>query len=176
MPLLLALPETPIVIDTDIFSHLRNEQPYVKEEIAKYFSNTKSYPALTSMTIFEANYGINNQSAKKVTLPEQVAQFSKSINDSLIEISQILPFDQKSAEIASFIYPHLLLNESAWLRKRKSKKKKGNREKFIWQDVFIISTALAHNFGFATQNREDAEIIAKYLPPNMDLRLAIWKP
>ena len=174
MALLLAPPETPLAIDSNIFTHLRNKQLYVQKEIAKYFSNTKSFPAITSMTIFEANNGINDQFAKKVINSEQAAQFRQSINDSLGNISRILPFDQKAAEIAGFIYPHLLLNESRWLQKRKLKKKKGNREIYIWQDVFIISTALAHNFGFATQDK-DIEIIAKYLPPNMDLRFAIWK-
>lgn len=175
MALIDSPPETPLVIDTDIFSHLRNQQPYVEREIIRYYSNTKSFPAITSMTIFEANYGINDQFAKKVISEEKADQFRKNINTSLNNISQILPFDQRAAEIAGYIYPQLLLNESAWLRKRKSKKKKGNREKYIWQDVFIISTTLSNNYGFATQNIEDAEIIARYLPPNLDLRLAIWK-
>ena len=67
------------------------------------------------------------------------------------------------------------MKESKCSQKRKSKKKKGNREAKIWQDVFIISTALSHNFGLASPDT-DIEVIAKYLPDGMFLRLAVWKP
>ena len=177
MPIIDAPPETLLVIDTVIFSHLRNEQSYVKREIAKYFSNTKSFPAISSMTIFEANYGIENQLAQPNSniQSEKADEFRQTINNALSQISIILPFNQRAAEIAAYIYAHLLVNEKKWLQARKAKKKKGNREAKIWQDVFIISTALSHNYGLASQDT-DIEVIAKYLPNGLDLRLAIWKP
>ncbi len=173
-----ALPETPLVLDTVSFSHLRNEQgneqDYVKNEIAKYFSNTKSFPAISSMTIFEANYGINKELARKNIELEKADEFRQKINTALSEISRILPFDKRASEIASFIYANLLVNEPKWLRERKSPKKKGNRETNIWQDVFIISTALSHNYGLVSPDK-DIRVIAKYLPDGLSLRLAIWK-
>lgn len=177
MSIIVAPPETPLVIDTNIFSHLRNEQTYVKNEIAKYFSNTKSFPAISSMTIFEANYGINNQLAQPQNnlKIEEANEFRQNINNTLSRISKILPFDQRAAEIAAYVYANLLANEPKWLQKRKSKKKKGNREAKIWQDVFIISTELSHNYGLASHDT-DIEVIAKYLPDGMFLRLAVWKP
>lgn len=175
MSIIDAPPETPLVIDTNIFSHLRNGNDYVKNEIAKYFSNTKSFPAISSMTIFEANYGVDMQVAQKKINLEKAIEFRQNINNALGSISKILPFDQRASEIASYIYAHLLVNESKWLKQRKSKKKKGSREAKIWQDVFIVSTALSHNYGLASQDT-DIEIIAKYLPDNVYLRLAIWKP
>jgi predicted nucleic acid-binding protein len=174
MSIIHAPPETPLVIDTNIFSHLRNGNELVKNEIAKYFSNTKSFPAISSMTVFEANYGIYSQLAQQNIDLEKANEFHQNVNNTLSKISKILPFDQRASEIAAYIYAHLLVNESKWLQKRKSKKKKGNREAKIWQDVFIISTALSHNYGLASPDT-DIEVIAKYLPPNIDLRFAVWK-
>lgn len=175
MSIIDAPPETPLVIDTNIFSHLRNGSEYVKNEITKYFSNTKSFPAISSMTIFEANYGVDIELAQHKIDFEKASIFRQNINNALSRISKILPFDQRASEVASYIYSHLLVNESKWLQKRKSKKKKGNREAKIWQDVFIVSTAISHNYGIASQDT-DIEIIAKYLPPDNYLRLAVWKP
>ena len=175
MSIIFAPPETPLVLDTVVFSHLRNGKDYVKKEIVKYFSNTKSFPAISSMTIFEANYGTDDQLAKNEITPEKAIEFRQTINNALGEVSRILPFDQKAAQVAAYIYPHLLAKESKWLQKRKTKKKKGNREAKIWQDVFIISTALSHNYGLASPDT-DIEVIAKYLPDGMSLRLAVWKP
>src|SRR5215203_242246 len=167
MPIINAPPETPLVIDTNIFSHLRNGNEYVKNEITKYFSNTKSFPAISSMTIFEANYGIDNQLAQKKIDLEEASEFRQNINNTLNGISKILPFDQRAAQIAAYTYTHLLVNEAKWLQQRKSKKRKGNREAKIWQDVFILSTALSHNYGLASPDT-DIEVIAKYLPLGID--------
>ena len=176
MSIIDAPPETPLVLDTAYFTHLRNGDKYVKNEIAKYYFHTKSFPAISSMTIFEANYGVDDQLARsKNNIEIQTIKFRQEINNSLVNISRILPFDQKAAEIAAYIYAHLLVHESKWLQKRRSKKKKGNREAKIWQDVFIVSTALSHNYGLASPDT-DIEVIAKYLPNEMFLRLAVWKP
>ncbi|MDQ3131976.1 MAG: hypothetical protein M3Q99_14605 [Acidobacteriota bacterium] len=178
MPVIIAPPETPLIIDTVIFSHLRNEQPYAQKEISIHFSNTKKLPALSSMTVFEANIGIEEQLTSNNITVEEAEFYRQAINNCVKNyIDTILPFDTKAAEIASYIYPRLLKNEAKELKKRKQKKKnKENRENKIWQDVFIISTALAHNYGLATPDK-DVELIAKYLPDNYKyLRVAVWKP
>ena len=178
MPIIVAPPETSLIIDTVIFSHLRNEKPYVQKQIAIYFSNTKKLPAISSMTVFEANIGIEEQLTLNNITEEQAETYRKAIDDCLENyIDTVLPFDTKAAEIAAYIYPRLLKYEAKELKKRKEKrKKKENRENKIWQDVFIISTALAHNYGLATPDK-DVELIAKHLPNDYKyLRVAVWKP
>ncbi|MDQ3713261.1 MAG: hypothetical protein M3388_13725 [Acidobacteriota bacterium] len=156
MPIFSAPPETPLIIDTVIFSHLRNEQPYVQKAISIYYSNTKKLPAISSMTIFEANIGIEEQLISNNIIAEQAESYRQSIDNCVNEyIDTVLPFNTKAAEIAAYIYPRPLNNESRELRKRKQKKKKKeDRENKIWQDVFIISTALAHNYGLATPDKD----------------------
>ena len=175
MPIIETLPETPLVLDTVIFSHLRNQQPYIKNKIREYFFNTKSLPAITSMTLFEANFGTFDQFAKGNMEIEKANEFQNNINNALAEVSVILPFDQKASKVAAFVYAHLLVKEQKWLKQNKTKKRRGSREAKIWQDIFIMSTAISHNYGLVSPDR-DMEIIAKYLPKDLDLRLAIWKP
>jgi predicted nucleic acid-binding protein len=72
----------------------------------------------------------------------------------------VLPFNEQSAEIAAYIWPRLSRTE-------KSKH---------WADVFIVATALEHEYGVATRNRDDFELIARHTPPHYpSLRLQIWK-
>jgi predicted nucleic acid-binding protein len=153
-----ALPETPLVLDTNIFSHLRNKQSYVLQAVKTHFSATKQFPALTSITIFEALQGIEKEAAKNKITEDAANKYRQRINE-LAQTHQILAFDYKAAQIAAYVLPRLTQAE---------------RNKH-WQDVFIVSTALAHNFGFVSQNKKDVQLIAQHLPENMFLRLAIWK-
>ncbi len=151
--------ETPLAFDTSVFTHLRNNQPYVLKKLSEYFINTKRIPALPAMTIFESKWGIEREfSNNKITI-EKYEKYVARIN-VLISQHQILPFDQNAAEIASFIYARL---------------SKSDQNKH-WEDLFVIATALAHNHGLITQNVRDAKHLAGYLPNNLNLRLAIWKP
>jgi len=111
------------------------------------------------MTIFEAKWGIEKEFARKEITNEQYEEFVARI-DILVSEHQILPFDQKAAEIASFIYARL---------------SKSDQNKH-WEDLFIIATAIAHNHGLITQNLKDAKLLANYLPDNVSLKLAVWKP
>jgi predicted nucleic acid-binding protein len=167
MPIILAPPETPLVLDSDVFTHLRNNQKYVKEKIDEYVRATKQFPALTAITAFEANVGVQSEMAKNSLTDEQALIYQQRIS-SFIQRHTILPFEQKSAEIASYIYPRIPRKE---LRKDKGK------EKNFWKDIFIVSIALAHNYGLATQNKRDMELIVNNLPDEYKyLRLSIWKP
>jgi predicted nucleic acid-binding protein len=166
MPIIVAPPETPLVLDSDVFTHLRNNHKYVNGKISEYLRITKQFPALTSITVFEASVGTQNQLAENSLSEEQAFIYQQRLSN-FIQRHKILPFDQKAAEIASYIYPRIPRKE---LRKDKGK------EKNFWKDIFIVSTAIAHNFGLATQNKKDMELIANHLPEGLDLRLAIWKP
>ena len=151
-------PELPLALDNDIFTHLRNKQFYVVEKVRKHRSDTMKLPVIPSLTIFEANFGIQKSLAtNQITEAEADSQFQ--VINILSAHHTVISFDQKAAEIAAYVFARL------------SKTDKGKH----WRDVFIVATAIAHNYGLATQNRKDMELIAKHLPPDMDLRIAIWK-
>lgn len=151
--------ELPVALDTNIFTHLRNKQSYVLDKIKEHIFKTTKLPVIPSLTIFEANYGIQKALAAKQITDEKANSLLQEISTLSINHS-VISFDQKSAEIAAYIYARL------------SQKDKNKH----WRDLFIAATAIAHNYGLATQNKKDIELIARHLPPNMDLRLAIWKP
>jgi predicted nucleic acid-binding protein len=78
----------------------------------------------------------------------------------LIRQCTVLPFNQEAAEIAAYIFPRLSRSER-------------NQH---WTDVFIAATALAHDYGVATRNQSDYELIAKHTPPQYPLlRIEVWK-
>ena len=157
MPIGPALPETPLVLDNDVFTHWRNSQSYVLREIDRHFKRLKSFPALTSMTIFEALYGVEDEERKNRITAVQAQQYKGRIKE-LSESCVVLPWEQKAAAITAHIYPRLT----------------GQQLQKHWRDLFIAATALAHGYGIATQNMRDFKLIADF---STDLlRIAVWKP
>ncbi len=155
----IAVPDTPLVLDTVIFTHWRNGQPYALNKIAEYIKIHKRPPALTSTTLFEVMWGIE-QSAAKAAITKEEEQGYRSKVEQLSQSCIILPFDQNAAITAAYIFARLSQKE---------------RNKH-WSDLFTAATALAHRHGVATQNKKDFELIGKHLPSsNPLLRLAIWK-
>ena len=158
MPLAPPLAETTLVVDTDLFTHWRNHHPYVLDQVANYFRNLKEFPALTSMTVFEAISGIEKELVKGKITEEQAHRYRARIEELSNSMTQ-LAFDKASATIAAYIYQRLAQSE---------------RNKH-WRDIFIAATALGHGYGIATTNRRDFELIAAHLPDsNPVLRLAVW--
>lgn len=151
--------EFPLAFDTSVFTHLRKNQPYVLKKMFEYFSHTQRVPALPAMTIFEAKWGVEKEFARNEISKHEYEKFIGRI-DELISQHQILSFDQNAAEIASFIYARL---------------SKSDQNKH-WEDLFVMSTAIAHNHGLITQNVKDVKHLAMYLPKGLSLRLAVWKP
>jgi predicted nucleic acid-binding protein len=153
------LPETPLVLDSDTLTHWRNQHPYVVREVGDYIKRHKQPPALTSMNTFEALAGVENAVAAGKISAEQAQRYFERI-EKLKEVCIVLPFDQNASAIAAHIYARLSRSQR-------------NQH---WKDLFIASTALAHSFGVATQNRKDFELIAAHLPPSYPLlRVAVWK-
>lgn len=152
-----ALTETSIVLDNDIFNAWRYGDQRVLVAITDYQSRLELFPALTSMTVFQALYGFENKSIKPNEPNEQTKQ-ARNMTEQLVKSCDVLPFNQRSAEIAAYIVPRL------------SK----NIPKGTMIDAFIAATALAHGYGVATRNRKDFEILASYTPSNLILRLAAW--
>jgi predicted nucleic acid-binding protein len=154
------LVDTQIVLDNDLFTHWRNNQPYVLRQISDYFSRLKEVPALTSMTMFEALWGVESAVVRKQISEEESARYRGRINQ-LDRNSTVLPFNGTAAAIAAYSFARL---------------SQSNRNK-LWQDLFTTATALAHGYGVATGNKSDFELIARNLPPDFPLlRLGIWKP
>lgn len=157
MPIGLVLPETPLALDNDVFTHWRNRQSYVLREIAEHLKRLKSPPALTSMTVFEALYGVEDEERKNRITKAQAQQYKDRVKE-LSAACIVLPFEQNAAAIAAYIYPRLT----------------GQQLQKHWRDLFIAATALAHGYGLATQNIRDFKLIAD-LSPNL-LRVAVWRP
>lgn len=59
------LADTSLVLDNDLFTHWRKKHAYVLHEIAEYANRVKEVPALTSVTLFEALWGVENAAVKK---------------------------------------------------------------------------------------------------------------
>lgn len=150
--------EYPLAFDTSVFTHLRKNQPYVLRKMFEYFSRTQRVPALPAMTIFEARWGVEKEFSRKNITEEDYNKYLARINELTAE-HLVLPFDQKAAEIASFIYARL---------------SKSDQNKH-WEDLFVMATAIAHNHGLITQNVKDSQLLANYLPEGLSLRLAVWK-
>lgn len=58
-------PGTSLALDNNIFTHWRNGHRYVLEAINEYQAEFKMPPALTSITVFEALRGIEDDIVKK---------------------------------------------------------------------------------------------------------------
>ncbi len=158
MPIIESPPELSLAIDNDIFTHLRNKQQYVLEQVKKHFSNTRKLPAIPSLVIFEANFGVQKALINnKISIEQADSQFR--VINNLSTSHTVISFDQRASEIAAYIFARL------------SKSDKNQH----WRDLFIVATAISHNYGLATQNKRDMELIAAHLPENLDLRLAVWK-
>lgn len=72
----------------------------------------------------------------------------------------VLPFNQQAAEIAAYIFPRLTRKE----------------RKDHWPDALIAATVVAHEYGIATLNRTDFEMLARHIPPAYaPLRIELWK-
>jgi predicted nucleic acid-binding protein len=153
------LADTQIVLDNDLFTHWRNNRPYVVREISEYFSRLKESPALTSITMFETLWGIESAVVRKQISDEESVQYRGRM-DQLSQNSTVLSFNGTAAAIAAYCFARLSRSD----------------QNKLWRDLFTTATALAHGYGVATGNRSDFELIATNLPPNLPpLRLAIWK-
>lgn len=160
MSVVTASVETSLVLDTDVFSHWRNRQPYVLNAIADYQTHLKRPPTLSSITIFEALRGTERAVANRATSITDSKDYRRRIEE-LSDLCGVLPFDGKAAGIAAYVCAKL--GRSAF--------------KKHWCDVFIAATAIAHGHGVATGNRKDFELIGNSLSiEHSPLRLAIWKP
>src|SRR5215210_3853272 len=153
----MALTETSLILDNDIFNAWRYRDERVLRAIADYQSRIKLLPALTSMTVYQALFGFENKSIKPDEPSEQTKR-ARISTEQLVKSCDVLPFNQRSAEIAAYIVPRL------------SK----NIPKGTLVDAFIAATALAHGYGVATRNRKDFELIASHTPNDVTLRIAVW--
>lgn len=150
------LPETSLVLDTNILTAWRYQKHGVVTAISDYQSRLKLLPALTSITVHEALYGFENKEAKAGALDEQT-RGDRAATELLIKSCVVLPFDERAAEIAAYIVPRLPKNIP--------------KESLL--DALIAAIALAHRHGVATRDR-GFETIAPHTPDGMILRLAFW--
>lgn len=152
------LDDTPLLLDNDVFTHWRNQKPTIKSAINDYVKRLKSFPKLPSITIFEAQWGIEREIVKQGD--NELLSLNRDRVEELIQTCGTLDFTRDAASIAAYVFARL------------SKSQRNQH----WKDVFIAATALAHGHGVATKNREDFELISQHLPAYAPiLYLAIWK-
>jgi predicted nucleic acid-binding protein len=148
-----------LALDNDVLTDWRAGKPTTLQSIAAYTAVTKVPPALTSMTVFQMMYGFEKATVLSGGMTERT-RWDMERARILTRECVVLDFNEQVAEIAAYIFPRL---------------SKAERNKH-WTDVFIVATALAHEYGVATRNRDDFELIAKQTPPHYPaLRLQIWK-
>lgn len=154
-----ATQETLLALDNDVLTDWRNQRPIVLDEVDRYRGRHNIFPALASMTVFEARYGFERRIVKLAGLDPQSEQ-SRSTLERIIRECGVLDLEQKAAAIAAHIFARL-------------SQSRRNRH---WRDIFIAATALAHGHGVATRNQADFELIGQHLPAYAPtLYLAIWK-
>jgi predicted nucleic acid-binding protein len=159
MPLGAVLPDTRLAIDTNILTYWENQQVHIKERISAYLKIHAQLPALTAATVFESFWGFESKAAKIDGLSDKL-QRAYSNTKQLIEQCEVLPLNQQAATLAAHIAARI----------------GGSKANQLRYDIFVATTAIAHDFGVATANQEDFEIIAQHLPTEIFLRLSIWKP
>src|SRR5713226_7165367 len=149
------LPETSLVLDSNILTAWRYRKSGVVAAIADYQSRLKLLPGLTAITVHEALYGFENKAAKVGTLDDRTKRDRLAV-EQLINSCVVVPFDQRAAEIAAYMVPRLPKNIP--------------KESLL--DALIAATALAHGYGVASRDR-GFELIAKHTPENLILRVAV---
>jgi len=152
-------PDFVIALDNDVLNDWRFRKSATLLAIEEYIALVKEPPAIPSPTIFEVIHGFEKSAALAGSVSERLATDRARV-EALISQCTVLPFNQQAAEIAAYIFPRL---------------SKSDRSKH-WTDMFIAATALAHDYGVATRNRSDYELIARNSPPNFPpLRIEVWK-
>ena len=156
-------PGTSLALDNDVFTHWRNRHQYVLDAITHYQSEFKLLPALTSITIFEALHGIEDDIVRKGGLAEPWQEAKRRIDELAVNCI-VLPLNETAAAIAAHIFPRYL------------PKLDRERRKKAWADIFIAAIAVAHNYALVSHNTKDFEVIADSLPDGRRMYLTVWKP
>lgn len=159
MPIGEVLPDTQLVIDTNILRYWNDQQAHIKERLSNYLRAHAQLPALTSATVFESLWGFELKAAKPEGLSENL-QRAYNNTKRLIDQCNVLPLNERAAILAAYIAARI----------------GGSKANKLRYDIFVATTTIAHDFGVATANEEDFETIAQYLPSDLFLRLSIWKP
>lgn len=154
-----ALPMHQLAWDNDVFSLYRNNNSHVVSKVAEYSLIHAEPPALPSIVVFEAHSGFEKVRAKNGVIDSRFEESERQLH-RLIEEMTNLSFDARAAKLAALLCPRL----------------GGPNIGKLWKDVFIASTAYAHGYGVATQNKRDFRRIGELIPASQPpLLLAIWK-
>ena len=148
-----------LALDNDVLTDWRARKPATLQAIRDYIAAVKVPPALTSTTVFEMMQGFERAAVLSGGMTDRTRldmEHARALTRDCI----VLPFNEQAAEVAAYVFARLSQSE---------------RNKH-WTDVFIAATSLAHEYGVATRNRADFELIASHTPPHYPaLRLQIWK-
>jgi predicted nucleic acid-binding protein len=161
MPFAPALPDTLLVLDTCTLTEWRYQLPGIKREIQAYtLHHNGMTSALTSITVFEALHGFQKESLKTGRPTERDKADLETTKRLIKESSAVLPFNERAAEIAAYVFPRLTRTQ---------------RSDNLC-DLLIAATALSHGYGVATSDRSDFGLIGQKISDDYPLLyLAIWK-
>jgi len=151
-------PDIFLALDNDVLNNWRTNNTTIVSAIDNYVAITKAPPALTSITVFELMHGFENA----IVQTGMNARLQRDFDHAreLTRECTILPFNQEAAEIAAYIFPRLTRKE----------------KKDHWADTLIAATVIAHEYGIATLNRSDFEMLATHVPTQYPpLRIEVWK-
>src|SRR5262245_8357919 len=151
-------PDIFVALDNDVLNNWRTNNATIVSAIDNYVAITKASPALTSITVFEMMHGFENA----IIRSGMNERLKRDIDHAraLTKECAVLPFDQQAAEIAAYIFPRLTRKE----------------KKDHWADTLIVATVIAHEYGIATLNRSDFEMLARHVPAQYPpLRIEVWK-
>lgn len=101
-----------LLLDTDVLNDWRFQKPATVSAVADYIAVVKAPPALASTTVFEALHGFE-KTVTKSGPPDERTRKGREQVERLIGSCLVLPFDQRAAEIAAYIFPRLSRSERA---------------------------------------------------------------
>src|SRR5262245_36324953 len=106
----LALPDTRLVLDTNIFTVWRNQHPSVVSQINDYKSRFLVLPRLTAITVFESQFGFEKELAKFGELDKRWSLTRQQMLQ-MIQACGVLDLDQQAATVAAQIFARLPHNQ-----------------------------------------------------------------
>lgn len=156
------VPDTTLIIDTNIFSEYQRKKTFAVDPIRLYLKHHKELPFISSITVLEILEGIENELAKHIKhkKPADHIKISYTLTEELLDNFNVVDFNKLAAKIAAHIFANI----------------GGSNANRLRNDIYIAATALASGHGVATRNWQDFQQISEYLPDGYNLLwLAHWK-
>lgn len=103
------VPDTTLIIDTNIFSEYQRGKPFAVDPIRLYLKHHKEFPFIASTTVFEVLEGIENELAKHIKhkKPADHIKISYANTEKLLDNFNVVDFNKLAAKIAAHIFANI---------------------------------------------------------------------